>query len=360
MRDEIHIYERLLVYEEEHMATFYQTDHDTNFGFHRFSHMVETQVHTALHKFQRILNSYALFHLSFLTLLALQLITTLILLITNPISPIFAISLASVFLTFFSYLIINYYFQEKKPDQFVEIKKEFFESCKKIISFDLEDHDYHLSLANSAFQLSTYITQKHIYAFSIPPFQFLETAFLKLSYYLHYKDLQMMQELLMRESIQEHIELIKKTPTDLTVHTSLANAYISTAKIYSIPSSLPFVETPFFKRLYSKPALQEKFHLATQRAIEELKILDDLAPNDPWIHAQLATCFHQLQMFDEEIKEYEILLSLRSKDKEILFRLGLLYFQLGKTSKGLQIYEKLQQIDALDAKHLISHYTRLT
>lgn len=220
------------------MATFYQTDHDASIGFHRFTHLIETQVHVALNKFQRILNSYALFHLSFLLILSLQLISTLVLLFTNPISPIFAITLGALFLSFFSYLIINYYFQEKKPDQFVEIKKEFFEGCRKIISLDLDDHDYHLSLANSAHQLSAYIMQKQIYGFSIPPFKFLETTFLKLSFYLHYKDLQMMQELLMKESIQEHIELIKKRPTDLQVHTSLANTYIATAKIYTIPTTL--------------------------------------------------------------------------------------------------------------------------
>lgn len=339
------------------MATFYQTDHDSNIGYHRFSHLIETQVRSALGRFQGILNSYALFHLSFLTILSLQLICSLILLFTNPISPIFAIALAALFLTFFSYLIINYYFQEKKPDQFLEIKKDFLDSCKKIISVDLDDQDYHLSLANSAFQLSTYITQKHVYAFSIPPFKFLEETFLKLSFWLHFKDMQMMQEFLMQQSVHEHIELIKNSPVDLTVHTSLANAYIALSKIYSLPVDFPYANSLFFKQLYSKPRLLEKFNLATKKAIEELKILDDLAPNDPWIHAQLATCYHNLEMFDEEIREYEILLNLRSKDKEILFRLGLLYFRLGKTAKGLKVYEKLQQIDALDAKHLISHYS---
>lgn len=341
------------------MATFYQTDHDANIGFHRFSHLIETQVRSALGRFKGILNSYALFHLTFLTILSLQLVFSLILLFTSPISPIFAISLAALFLTFFSYLIINYYFQEKKPDQFLEIKKDFFEGCKKIISLDLDDQDYHLSLANSAFQLTTYITQKQIYAFSIPPFKFLEETFLKISFWFHLKDMQMLQEFLMQQSIQEHIELIKKNPVDLTVHTSLANAYIALAKIYAIPADFPFGGSSFFKQHFNKPRLQEKFHLATKRAIEELKILDDLAPNDPWIHAQLASCYHSLEMYDDEIREYEILLNLRSKDKEILFRLGLLYFRLGKTAKGLKVYEKLQQIDALDAKHLIAQYTSI-
>jgi len=342
------------------MATFYQTDPDADIKFHRFSHPIENQIQIALKKFQQILNSYALFHLSFLVILALQTTCVIILLFTHPISAIFAIALAALFLCFFSYLIINYYFQEKKPDQYQELKNNFFDECKKIITLDLEDEDYHLFLANSAFQLTTYISQKHIYTFNIPPFRFLETIFLKLSFWLHFKDIQKMQELLMHRSIEEHIELIKKTPINLTVHTSLANAYIALSKVYQFPSDFPFANSHFFKQKFTKPQLLKKFHQATKRAIEELKILDDLAPNDPWIHAQLATCYHHLQMYDEEIREYEILLNLRSTDKEILFRLGLLYFQLGKTAQGLKVYEKLLQIDALDASHLISHYSSIT
>jgi tetratricopeptide (TPR) repeat protein len=125
------------------------------------------------------------------------------------------------------------------------------------------------------------------------------------------------------------------------------------SKIYEAPEEIQsFLSDKLFKKLN----LNEKINDALQSAVEELKILDDLSPNDPWTHAQLATCFHKLSRFEDELLEYEILSNLRSKDKEILLRLGTLYFKLGKTAKALHTYEVLKKIDAKYADHLLTHY----
>jgi tetratricopeptide (TPR) repeat protein len=104
------------------------------------------------------------------------------------------------------------------------------------------------------------------------------------------------------------------------------------------------------------PEMEAKFRVTAERAIEEFKILNDYAPDDPWVHVQLAYSYHDLQMPQEEIREYEIVLALRPNDKETLFKLGMLYFQQGMNAKGLRIYEALKETHYKKAESLIKFY----
>lgn len=340
------------------MAIFYQTEQEESFQQQSLNYSMQENCQTAFSQFKQVITTYTLFHISFLSILILQLLTT-IALFGNVNSIYFAIVIGSFIMTIFSYTIIAYYFQGKKSGEFAEIMKAFSLSSKKEIPVDLDDEEYHLTLANSLFQLTTYIAQVEVYAISLPPFKFIEDLNVKMCFWLNWRDILFMQELLMFESIREHIELVKLKPTSLSAHTSLANAYIALSKIYQKPQSPILSSSRFTQKVFEKPRLQERFQFATKRAIEELKILDGLAPNDPWVHAQLASCYHHMEMNEEEIKEYEFLLNLRPHDKEILLRLGILYFHLNMHAKGLKVYESLQKIDAKDAHHLISHYSSM-
>ena len=106
---------------------------------------------------------------------------------------------------------------------------------------------------------------------------------------------------------------------------------------------------------------KQKFRSIAERAIEEFKILSDYAPEDPWVHAQLAYSYRDLQMPKEEIREYETILQLCPEDKETLFKLGKLYFEQGQNAKGLQVYETLKRSNYKNAENLIHFYgTRST
>jgi hypothetical protein len=52
----------------------------------------------------------------------------------------------------------------------------------------------------------------------------------------------------------------------------------------------------------------------------------------------------------------ETLLTLRPQDKEILYQLGILYFNQGMNAKGLQTYEELKKANFKKAEDLISSY----
>lgn len=336
------------------MGTFYQTRVEEKPQDLEYPRLIEKAARSTLDKFRSILRSYTLLHVSFLSLIFIQSLGIFFSLFFFQGATFLALLLASFFLTFFSYILMTHYFQGKKPEQFLSLKKEFFQECQKQMPYSFDEEEIHLSLANSALQCVSLIHEAKIYILSIPPFTFMEDAMVKISLFLHWKDLVMMQETLLERAIKEHVALIKMNPTDLSVHASLANTYIALSKAYQKPTDSILINSSFVDSLYKKVA--DKFQQASKRAIEELKILDDLSPNDPWVHAQLASCYHTLQMSEDEVREYEILLLLRPKDKDILYRLGLLYFQLGKTAKGLTLYGQLKSLDASSASRLISHY----
>src|SRR3990167_11215598 len=103
-------------------------------------------------------------------------------------------------------------------------------------------------------------------------------------------------------------------------------------------------------------ALEERSQVYSRLAMEKFKILSQYAPNDPWVHEQLAAGFKDLNLPEEEVKEMEHILQLRPQDRDILFRLGKLYFQQGLNAKGLKVYEELQKAHYTRAGDLISSY----
>jgi hypothetical protein len=115
------------------MATFYQTQRDETYLICEYSEAIEKEGGHLFSKFRQILNSYTLFHVSFFFLALLELSLFSISIFNYSESVAFIITLASMVLTIFSYLILNYYFQGKKSEQFKELRSNFAASCKKHI-----------------------------------------------------------------------------------------------------------------------------------------------------------------------------------------------------------------------------------
>ena len=74
------------------------------------------------------------------------------------------------------------------------------------------------------------------------------------------------------------------------------------------------------------------------------------------MHSKLAAIYHDLEKTEQEILEYETLLKLTVENKEVLLRLGSLYFKQGQCAQGLRIYEELKKEDPAKAEELISYY----
>jgi len=312
-----------------------------HFDCDSFRKHVDTHCSSGLKQFKKIVRSYLFSHLLFLGILLGEVIAFTLSFTFLSKSVLIVFCLAGIILTVFAYLVILFYFETKKPQQFIELKNWFMHLCKKSLPKDLAVSEYHLFLANSAYRFATHLMNHESTSCILPFFnESLKTLVHKCASFSHGKDIHRMKEILLLVSIAEHVQLIKQMPKNLEAHASLANTYIALAKIYRSDAK----------------EMREKCRKALEKAIQEFKVLDYYSPNDPWVQAQLASCYHDLKRRRDEIFHYENILKLCPNDKQILFRLGVLYFQQGLNAKGLGIYEKLKTMNFSRAEELIHYY----
>lgn len=310
-----------------------------------------------LREFRKTTKSFVAFNLSFAALLTVELVLFFAFLPSFSQSYLFAAGLGAMFLTCFSYFVLLFYFQAKKPEQITLIRDRFVASCKQIIGLPPGAAQHHLSVATALLKLSAYLQDFEWHVYRFPKWVRASAPFsVRWAAYCHWEDVFKMKQCLLHAAIEEHLQQIRATPTDLEVHASLASTYVALSQIYLEPKRKEG-EHPRSGYYQKKQGLfEEKFRKAAKLAIEEFQILSHYAPNDPWVHEQLAVGYRELQLPEEEIREVEILLELKPQDHDISFRLGALYFEQGQNAKGLQVYEKLKKARYSKADQLISSY----
>ena len=323
-----------------------------------YQQQINTMTQPIIRKFERVMRSYMLFHILFFTIAIVEIVLIVCLFTFLVQSSLFAISISILFLTVFTYFILKIYLQTKKPEQFKEIVDSYLTECKKHLDYHEGIPEHHLMLADTCCRLVE-ACQGREYLFPIIRFlSFLTPSLEKWNCWWYWQDYHILKEMVLLAAIQEHIKLVKNEPTNLEAHAGLASAYVMLSQLYVDPRK--FVEEGDERWLprgcYASEMMEEKFRATSKKAIEEFKILSDYAPNDPWVHLQLAYSYHDLQMPAEEIKEYEIILKLNPDDKEALYKLGILYFQLGRNAAGLEVYEELKRSNYKKAESLISFY----
>lgn len=308
--------------------------------------------------FDRLMRRHAAFNLFFVSLCVVEVTLLVVFFVSLAQSLVLALSLAIVFFTFFAYFTLRIYFQTKKPEQFQEIKDRYLAACKDLLHYQEGVEDHYKALANACCKFANKLHARE-YNYYAPPswFSFLAPAMERISCRLHWKDVYLMKEQMLKEAVSEHIKLVKCHPTNLEGHASLANAYVMLSGLYIDPRKFEGYDEDLWipKDKYTSQ-FEEKFRFTAERAIEEFKILCEYAPDDPWVHSQLAYSYHDLQMPLEEIKEYEAIYKLAPNDKDNLYKLGMLYFQQGMNAKGLSIYEELKKMHYLKAESLIKYY----
>ncbi len=328
------------------------------FDKHYFNEQIHKLIEPILSEFDRTIKLHVLFHMLFLFIGFMESLLLVFFFGFFVQSSILALILGVIFLTLFSYFILRLFLQAKKPEHLLQLREKYSESCKQLLHYQEGIPEHHMALANAACRFAASLHERE-YNYYYPPewLNILAPTLEKFSCWWHWQDLHRMKELLLLYSIEEHIKLVKCEPTNLEVHAALANAYVMLSSLYVDPKKLDgFDEDKWTPPQAVLEELERKFRLTAERAIEEFKILNDYAPNDPWVHAQLAYSYHDLKMPEEEIREYETILKLRPDDKETLFKLGMLYFQQGQNAKGLSIYEELKRSHFKKAENLIKFY----
>ena len=297
--------------------------------------LINKNIQFHLPAFDRIAKAYTRFNLIYLTLGIIEATLFVVFFSAWVQSSLLAVSLALIFLTVFSFFVLRMYLQTQKAEQFRELQENFLKSC----NFDTATPEHHLVQAKACIKFATQLSGREYKYFNLP---LLGPIVEKWSYWLHWQDVLSMRELMFLKAAEEHIKLVKMEPINLEVHVALANIYVMLTALY-----LEFLRADkkwtFYEQYYS--VLEQKHRKMAEKAIEEFKILSDYAPDDPWVHQQLAYSYHDLGMPQEEIKEYETILELCPNDYDTLLKLGTLYFQQGHNSKGLKIYDLLQHRD---------------
>lgn len=322
--------------------------------------------HTQLNKvfdpvladFDQIVKWHAIFNFFFIALCTVEVVALAFFFVSFAQSLVLALSLSVVFFTFFAYFTLRIYFQTKKPEQFQYIKERYLSVCKGMLKEQEGTAEHHSALSNACCKFANRMHAREYDYYALPSFlSFISPWTEKFSCWWHWQDLHVMKELMLQEAVNEHIKLVKRFPTSLDAHASLANAYVMLSGLYIDPRHLDgYDEERWIPGDKYTERFAEKFRFTAERAIEEFKILSEYAPDDPWVHIQLAYSYHDLQMPLEEIKEYETIKRLLPNDLDNLFKLGVLYFQQGWNARGLRVYEELKKAHYEKAENLIKYY----
>lgn len=313
-------------------------------------------------EFDGVMKRYVAFNLFFLSLCIAESALLIIFFAFLAQSLVLALSLAAVFFTIFAYFTLRIYFQTKKPEQLKMIKGRYIGVCKTLMNYQEGTAEHYISLANACCKLANRLHGREYNYYSAPSaFAFLAPSLERISCWWHWQDIHLMKEMLLQQAVEEHIKFVKSQPTSLEAHAALANAYVMLSGLYIDPRKMEgYDDERWISPDKFNEAFEKKFRSIAQRAIEEFKILGEYAPNDPWVHSQLAYSYHDLQMPMEEIREYETIQKLVPDDKDNLHKLGMLYFQQGLNAKGLRVYEELKKAHYAKAENLIKHYGNLS
>lgn len=308
-------------------------------------------------RFTKINRAFVFFHTFFVSLLSLELIFFGLLFSRFLQSTAMAFWLAGIFLSVFTYLVLLFYLQGRRPEKLTQLRDEYLEKTRSCIPFDPGTLEYHCCITEAIVHLISHLKIDKVQSRWIRASETMCYLTEKFRIWTKWKDLLQLKEMLLLSSIQEHIRLIKKEPSDLEAHSSLASNYVALATLYQDPKKLALNEDLCWQPPeYFSEKMRKKFEMALERALEEYHIIDEYAPNDPWVHAQRASLYKELEKAEEEQKEYEQILQVDPSNHEILLRLGKLYFRKGETAKGLKIYDQLQTLDFDKAFELIEEY----
>lgn len=270
-----------------------------------YSERIHQLIRPSQRRFQRQLKLFLLFNLAFLSLLSAEIAAFWIFFALLVTSSVLAYSLAVIFFTLFSYFILRLYLKAVTPEKLIDVRDEYIQGCKEFIGYQDGIPEHHLALANALEKFSAELQDLEYGFYRLPSWcQPVIPLVERISCWCHWRDVQRMRELLLLYSVEEHIRLVKLEPINLEVHAALANAYVLLSTLYADPDKMEgFDDERWIPPERYSEEMQDKFRLTAERAIEEFKILNDYAPDDPWVHAQLAYSYHDLKMPEEEMKE---------------------------------------------------------
>ena len=282
----------------------------------------------AIAKFRKILYNSAFTHFCFSFFLMLQLIILAALLYSSYKSIYTAASIAILFFSLSSYILISFYQKNKKLDYLTKICDEFIRNCSIQLSKNITDNEeLHLAITECAQDLSDSIEHEELFYLNIYPFKFSKNHIFLYFLYFHYNDFITLKQTILKLSLENLGKIIEESACSLQFHHSLSKTYSSLASCYRKPYGRHLEKAYrciiFFKKIYFEEQLNKYYN----RAEDEMFILCDLSNNESWTHIELANLYSEFGDTEKEMKQYENILEKISDDKEIIYKLGILFFK---------------------------------
>jgi tetratricopeptide (TPR) repeat protein len=263
-----------------------------------------------------------------------------------------ASALALAFVCFFVLYSLSFTMQELVLIKSLECKKEIeplYDLSKKEALFECVE-EYSLLASTSrklAFHYESDSDKSSYHSF-----------FQRIKRFFFWKEFHLLEEICLLGAIDLLTRQVRTSPCDVDLHARLANTFILLQNHFLEPiKAKELMKAPsLFLTKAQTELLKEKATRASRLAVEELEIMSSYAPDEIWVHEQLAISYREIGMQQKEISECERLLVLSPDDPQVLLRLGSLYFQTGQNGKGLKLYNVLKEIDSHLGQELISCY----
>lgn len=346
-----------------HLAQVAQEPPSFGLITHAFDERYQSMCDIVMSQFDKEVQRMGQAQLLFFVLLVLECVLAGVFLSLWGATLSFALTLSSIFLTTFASFVTIIYLNTARTHRLIELRDRFLLSCRQYIGYQEGNKSHHLTLAEMASRLAVDMADReYSYLSRLCVVEVFRSYVESISAWKHWRDVHNFRRMLLESAIDESLSLVRCDPLNIEVHASLANAYVLMASLFCDPSRS---ETFNFDDEHQdrwlppgrkQPIMEKAFRDFSSRAVEEFQIISDFAPEDPWVHAQLAYSYHDLKMFPEEIAAYEALLELCPEDHDARFRLGLLYFQQGSNAKGLEMYSRLKESCFSKADVLITFY----
>lgn len=286
-------------------------------------------------QFDKLVAHYKKFNFLFLGAL---LVESLLLIFFFPFlikSAFFAITLAALLITLFSFYTLRNYQGAEKEAAFRELNERYIKGVLSIHSNAKTPKEIKQVAAEACLALAERLKGRRA---SLRGPSFLKVNEEKIGHFLGNEEIRRFQEVLYQRAIDELSGQVRLAPCDIAAHAHLARAFVLISDHHGT-------------------AQPEGFNQWRRRAIEEYKILSELAPQEGWILLELAARQQELGQTSAEIETLEKFLHLDPQNVDTLYRLGQLYFKEGQASKGFKIFENLKKIDLIKSDQLIAYYS---
>lgn len=232
--------------------------------------------------------------------------------------------------------------------------------CKKEIEplYDLAQKEALFQCVDEYYLLASQARKEAFHYESDSESSTIQTLINRIKRFFFWKEFHVLEEIALLGASDLLARQVRSTPCDIELHARLASTFILLQNHFLEPMKAKSLMK--FPSLYitkhHEDIAREKAKKASCLAVEELEIMSSYAPDEIWVHEQLAISYRELNMQEKEINECEKLLLLSPDDPQVLLRLGTLYFHTGQNGKGLKMYETLKEIDPHLGQELISCY----